>query len=124
MSSTDSARPMGGAGQPRHGPGGRNRPARVSAFCALGGVAFLGNFATGIAWITPGVFVGLALLCALIAIPAGHVGRFRGRRLDGEGRGLVLTGILTGWLVLFVCVLAILAALGLAVGIAVLVDSV
>ncbi|MFI6012642.1 hypothetical protein ACIBAG_28165 [Streptomyces sp. NPDC051243] len=36
----------------------------------------------------PGVFVALAVLCELVAIPAGHVGRFRGRRLDGEGRGL------------------------------------
>ncbi|MEU8990824.1 hypothetical protein AB0C98_31185 [Streptomyces sp. NPDC048558] len=60
----------------------------------------------------------------MITIHAGHVGRFRGRRLDGEGRGLALAGILTGWLVLFVCVLANLAALGLAVGIALFVDSV
>ncbi|MFD0515102.1 hypothetical protein ACFQ0Q_41565 [Streptomyces aureus] len=33
------------------------------------------------------MFVGMAVLSALIAVPAGHVGRFRGRRLDGEGAG-------------------------------------
>ncbi|MGX5210929.1 hypothetical protein ACWKT3_20005 [Streptomyces violaceus] len=94
----------------------------VSACCALGGVAFLAQFATGIAWINPGIFVGLAALCALIAIPAGHLGRFRGRRPGGDGRGLALLSILIGWLVLVVSLLALLAFVGLVAGLAVLVD--
>jgi hypothetical protein len=103
---------------------GRNRAAKVSAFFALGGVAALGNFAGPIAWINPGVFIAMAVLCALIAIPAGHIGRFRGRRLDGDGRGLALAAILTGWLVLIVCAFAILAVVGLIAGLAVVVDGV
>lgn len=103
---------------------GRNRMAKVSGFFALGAVGFLGNFATGIAWLNPGVFAAFALLCALIAIPTGHVARFRGRRLNGEGRGLALASIVTGWLTLIVCLLAILAFVGLIAGLAVLVDSV
>ncbi|GHE71079.1 DUF4190 domain-containing protein [Streptomyces capitiformicae] len=121
MSSADGVRSA--AGEPARSWAGRNRAAKVSAFFASGGVAFLGNFATGIAWINPAVFVGLAALCALIAIPAGHAGRFQGRRLYGEGRGLALVSILTGWLTLIVCLLATLAFLGLAAGLAVLLDS-
>ncbi|WP_261718793.1 DUF4190 domain-containing protein [Streptomyces sp. FZ201] len=102
---------------------GRNRTAKVSAFFALGGIAFLGNFATGIAWINPGIFIGCAVLCALVAIPTGHIARFRGRRLDGDGRGLALAAVLTGWLVLLVCVLAVLAFVGLIAGLAVLTDG-
>jgi hypothetical protein len=102
---------------------GRNRAAKVSAFFAMSAVALLANFATGIAWINPGVFVTLALLCSLAAIPTGHIARFRGRRLNGEGRGLALASILTGWLALVVCLLAYLAFLGLVVGLSLLVDS-
>ncbi|GAP45429.1 hypothetical protein [Streptomyces azureus] len=69
MSSTNDARTA--IGEPARPLGGRNRAAKVSAFFALGGVAFLANFATGIAWINPGIFVGLAMLCALIAYPPG-----------------------------------------------------
>ncbi|MFF9814922.1 DUF4190 domain-containing protein [Streptomyces sp. NPDC014006] len=122
MSSTDRSRPAAQGATPS--PAGRNRAANVSGFFALGAVASLGNFATGLAWINPGIFVAMAVLCALIAIPAGHVGRFRGRRLGGEGRGLALAGILTGWLVLVVCVLAGLALLGLVAGLAVVVDHI
>ncbi|WP_328417651.1 DUF4190 domain-containing protein [Streptomyces violaceus] len=120
MSSTNSTRTAAGA--PARTLTGRNRAAKVSAFLTLSGVAFLANFATGIAWINPGIFVGLATLCALMAIPAGHVGRFRGRRMDGEGRGLALASILAGWLVLFLCLLALLAFVGLVAGLAVLTD--
>ncbi|MEV0844282.1 hypothetical protein AB0J21_00100 [Streptomyces sp. NPDC049954] len=121
MSGTDEARPR--AGGPARARLPTNRAARVSGFFALGGVASLANFATGIAWLNPGVFVGMAMVCALIAIPAGHVGRFRGRRLDGVGRGLSLTAILTGWAVLIVCLLAILVFVGLLAGAAFLVDG-
>ncbi|MBC2907636.1 hypothetical protein [Streptomyces cupreus] len=109
--------------RPERRPRGRNRPAKVSAFFALGGVTALGNFATGIAWINPGIFIGGAMACALIAIPAGHVARFRGRRLDGEGRGLAPAAILTGWLVLIVCALAILAFVGLVAGLSLIAES-
>ncbi|MFF9213588.1 MULTISPECIES: DUF4190 domain-containing protein [unclassified Streptomyces] len=130
MSGTDHTRPVTeGSARPRpvtegaaRPLAGRNRAAKVSGFSALWAVASLGNFATGLAWMNPGVFVGMAVLAALIAVPAGHVGRFRGRRLGGEGRGLALAGILTGWLVLVVCALAALAYLGLVAGLAVLVD--
>lgn len=101
---------------------GRNRAAKVCVFFAGAGVAALANFTTGIALINPGIFVGMAALCALIAIPAGHVARIRGRKLDGEGRGIALAGILVGWLVLVVCVLATLAFFGLVAALAVLVD--
>jgi len=101
----------------------RNRPAKVSLWFAGGGVATLANFGTGIAWINPGIFIGMAVLCALVAIVAGHVGRFRGRRLDGDGRGMALLGILVGWLLIFVCLLAVVAVAGLIAGLSVLVDS-
>ncbi|MFD6425844.1 DUF4190 domain-containing protein [Streptomyces sp. NPDC060198] len=107
----------GGAAAPR------NRAATVSGFFALGAIGALGNFATGIALINPPVFIALATLCALIAIPAGHVGRFRGKRLGGAGRGVALASILTGWLVLSVCLLALLALVGLVAGFAALTDS-
>lgn len=105
------------------GPAPRNRAAQVAGFFALGAIGALANFATGLAWLNPGIFVGLAALCALIAIPAGHVGRFRGKRLGGSGRGVALASILTGWLVLLVCLLAVLALIGLLAGVAVLTDS-
>lgn len=113
---------MSVTGERRTGPTG-NRPAKVSVFFAGFGIAALANFATGIAWINPAVFVGLAMLCALAAIIAGHVGRFRGRRLDGDGRGMALLGIVLGWLLLLVCVLAVVAVLGLIAGLSVLHDA-
>ncbi|MFD5120448.1 hypothetical protein [Streptomyces sp. NPDC058385] len=106
-----------------HGLGGRNRPAKVSISFAGFGVASLATFGTGVAWLNPGIFVGMAVLSALIAVPAGHVGRFRGRRLDGEGRGTALLGIVVGWLLLFVCALAVLAYIGLIAGLAFLADA-
>jgi hypothetical protein len=99
-----------------------NRPAKASVFFAGSGVAALLNFATGIAWINPAIFVGMAVLCGLAAIVAGHIGRFRGRRLGGDGRGMALLGILVGWLLIFICVLAVVAVFGLIAGLAVLVD--
>ncbi|MGW1462888.1 DUF4190 domain-containing protein [Streptomyces sp. NPDC002308] len=101
----------------------RNRAATVSGFFALGAVGAVGNFATGIALINPPVFIALAVLCALIAIPAGHLGRSRGKRLGGAGRGVALASILTGWLVLFLCLLGALALVGLVAGFAALTDN-
>ncbi|MFD6533010.1 DUF4190 domain-containing protein [Streptomyces sp. NPDC060184] len=101
----------------------RNRAATVSGVFALGAVGAMGNFATGLALINPPVFIALAILCALIAIPAGHVGRFRGKRLGGAGRGVALASILTGWLVLLLCLLGVLALVGLVAGFAALTDN-
>ncbi|PHQ51420.1 hypothetical protein BLA24_13895 [Streptomyces cinnamoneus] len=101
----------------------KNGPAKVSLWFAGCGVAAYGNFATGIAWLNPGVFIMMAVLCALIAIVAGHIGRFRGRRLDGDGRGMALLGIVVGWLVILVTVVIALAVGGLIAGLAVLVES-
>ncbi|MFG2295078.1 hypothetical protein [Streptomyces sp. NPDC048603] len=87
-----------------------NRPARVSAFLACGGSALLGNFFTGIAWINPAVFLGMAVLSGLLAIAAGHIGRLRRPQGEGDGRGLALLGIIGGWLVLLATALAVALA--------------
>ncbi|MFI2073831.1 DUF4190 domain-containing protein [Streptomyces triculaminicus] len=93
----------------------------MSLWFALFGVCAYGNFATGIA--CPGIFVTMAVLCALVAIVAGHIGRFQGRRLDGDGRGMALLGILVGWLILLVTAVVIVAVGGLIAGLAVLIDN-
>ena len=111
------------AGEQDYASAGRNLPAKVSAFFALGGVASLANLAGPIGLLHPGIVVGMAVLCALATVIAGHAGRFRGRRLGGEGRGLALAGILSGWLLLLVSLLVTLAFIGLVAGLAVLVDS-
>ncbi|MER7812679.1 DUF4190 domain-containing protein [Streptomyces sp900116325] len=102
---------------------GRNRPAKVSLFFAACGYASLGNFFTGIAWLNPGIFVSMAVLSALTAVVSGHVGRYRGRRLGGDGRGMALAGILLGWLLLFICVLIGLAFIGFIAGLTFLTDN-
>ncbi|MFF5720632.1 DUF4190 domain-containing protein [Streptomyces buecherae] len=121
---------MNASGSVRHaseeeGPAraGRNRPARASAYCALGAVASLGNLAGPVGWLNPGIFVGMAFLCALVAVIAGHLGRFRGRRLDGEGRGLALAGLVTGWVVLLVCLVLLLAVVGVIAGLTLVLDN-
>ncbi|MFE4956265.1 hypothetical protein ACFRCW_19705 [Streptomyces sp. NPDC056653] len=65
----------------------------------------------------------MAVLSALIAIVSGHIGRFRGRRLGGDGRGMALAGVLLGRLLLFVCALVGLALIGFAAGLAFLADN-
>ncbi|MFD7262058.1 DUF4190 domain-containing protein [Streptomyces sp. NPDC059874] len=102
---------------------GRNRAAKVSVFFAMGSLGALANFAGPIAWLNPPIFIGMAIVCALIAIPAGHVGRFRARRLAGDGKGMALAGILGGWAMLLVSLLAVAAAVGLLVGVGLLVDK-
>ncbi|MFF5805546.1 hypothetical protein [Streptomyces sp. NPDC012746] len=104
-------------------PAARNGPARVSAFFALASVASAANFVTGIAWINPAVFLAMTALCALTAVPVGHMGRFRARRLAGEGKGTALAAILVGWTMLFVCALAVLAFAGLIAGMAFLTEN-
>ncbi|MFD0385515.1 hypothetical protein ACFQ2B_34075 [Streptomyces stramineus] len=59
----------------------------------------------------------------IVAIPAGHLGRRRGKRLGGRDRGLALLGIVSGWLLILCAVVLVLAYAGLVAGLAVLVDS-
>jgi len=59
----------------------------------------------------------------LVAIPAGHLGRRRGKRLGGRDRGLALLGIVTGWLLIFCSLLLVLVYAGLLAGLAFLVNS-
>lgn len=110
-------------GDPESGRTRRNRAARASAYCAIAGLGALGNIAGPAGWASPGLFVVMAFVCALAAVVMGHIGRFRGRRLGGEGRGLALAGLVTGWVLLLVCSLLLLAVIGLIAGLAVLVDS-
>ena len=106
----------------------RNRAADLSAWSALVAVGTL-FFSAGIPffWLTWG-FYGLALifLCGVTAVVAGHVGRFRARKLEGAGRGAALFGVLCGWLLIIgttlVGLLAALASLGLLAGWALLTD--
>ncbi|TDD79639.1 DUF4190 domain-containing protein [Actinomadura darangshiensis] len=101
----------------------RNRPAKASLTAAGFGVAALLNFATGIAWINPPIFVAMAMLCGLIAIVTGHLGRRRARHLDGDGRGMALLGLILGWLLFLTCTLATAAVFGLIAALAVLIDA-
>ncbi|MER5933892.1 DUF4190 domain-containing protein [Streptomyces sp. NPDC002054] len=77
-----------------------NRPARLSTYFALGGVALLMSFLTLYGWVFPQFTFTGAVVCGLFAVVAGHVGRLRRRR---DGRGMALLGIVSGWLVLLTC---------------------
>ncbi|WP_405061206.1 DUF4190 domain-containing protein [Kribbella sp. NBC_01505] len=97
--------------------GRRNRPSEVSGFAAFFGVVTVVNYlylpAAGL----------LSACCALVAIVAGHLGRRRAQRLDGRGRWMALAGLVTGWLMLVVNLLAVLAYFGLVVGLTLLIDK-
>lgn len=41
----------------------------------------------------------------LVAIPAGHLGRRRAKRLDGHDRGAALFGIIAGWVLVILSLL-------------------
>lgn len=104
---------------------GRNRPARVSFWAAFLGIGLiLGIVATPLFWLMWGGWYTLFLfLCAFVAIPAGHLGRRRGKRLGGRDRGAALFGIVAGWLLMLCGLLLVAAYAGLVAGLAVLVDS-
>jgi hypothetical protein len=92
-----------------------NRAAVIGAYAAFLSVASTGS------WLLAGyLFYFITLVCALVAIVAGHIGYFRARRLGGRGRWLALADLLTGWLMLGVCLLAFLALAGLALGLTLL----
>ncbi|WP_330300293.1 hypothetical protein [Streptomyces sp. NBC_00503] len=77
-----------------------NRPARLSAYTAAGGVALLMSFLTFYGWMFPQLTLTGAVVCGLLAVVTGHVGRLRRRRHE---RGTALLGIIGGWLVLLTC---------------------
>lgn len=95
-----------------------NRPARISAYTAMSGVALLMSFLTLYGWMLPQLTLTGAVVCGLLAVVTGHVGRTRRRR---HGRGTALLGIIGGWLVLLTCaalttvVLAVVGGLSAAV---------
>ncbi|GGU42638.1 hypothetical protein [Streptomyces violascens] len=62
-----------------------------------------------------GIYTFFMFVFGIIAIPAGHLGRMRGKRLGGHDRGLALIAIVTGWLLLC-ALLIVLAYAGLMVG--------
>ncbi|MFD8785533.1 hypothetical protein [Kitasatospora sp. NPDC059599] len=105
--------------------GARNTPARVSFWSAAMGVSLVvAVFVTPIFWLMYGGFYTFGVfVCGLVAIPAGHLGRRRGKRLGGRDRGLALLAILTGWLLLLCGLLLVLAYAGVVAGLAVLVGS-
>lgn len=100
----------------------RNVPARISAWSAALGVSLIvAAFATPMMWVLYGSYYTFFMaLFGIVAIPTGHVGRFRGKRLGGRDRGLALLGIVTGWLLLLCALLVVLAYIGLLAGLAVL----
>ncbi|MFI5685471.1 hypothetical protein [Streptomyces sp. NPDC051636] len=103
----------------------RNTPARVSIWSAAMGVGLIvAIFATPMLWLMYGSYYTFAMFVSgVVAVPAGHLGRRRGKRLGGRDRGLALLGIVTGWLLIFCSLLLVLVYAGAVVGLGFLVDS-
>ncbi|PWI17418.1 hypothetical protein DI272_27095 [Streptomyces sp. Act143] len=113
------------AGAAAVGGGARNTPARISIWAAsLGAGLIAGIVMTPVLWLLyGGLYTFCVFVTGVVAIPAGHLGRRRGKRLGGRDRGLALAGIVTGWLLVLFALLLVLAYAGLVAGAAVLVDS-
>ncbi|MYV63432.1 hypothetical protein GTW37_33840 [Streptomyces sp. SID4931] len=103
----------------------RNTPARVAVWAAaLGAGLIVAIVATPMFWLMyGGLYTAFMFLCGLVAIPAGHLGRRRGKRLGGRDRGKALVAILTGWLLILCSLVLVLAYVGLVAGLGVLSDS-
>lgn len=103
----------------------RNTPARIgfwSAACGLGVIASI--FLTPMLWLAYGsLYTFFMFMFGGVAIPAGHLGRRRGRALDGHDRGIALFAIVTGWLLIFISLLIVLVYFGAVVGLSLLTDS-
>ncbi|MEU9098629.1 DUF4190 domain-containing protein [Streptomyces sp. NPDC048361] len=102
-----------------------NRAAEISVVAALMGVmAATGSLATGTVFLplTLG-WVILILLCSLVAIVSGHIGRRRARRRGLPGRWLALASIVTAYLTLLYVLLMVLLLIGVIAGLAVVVDG-
>ncbi|GAA0378157.1 hypothetical protein QZH56_29225 [Streptomyces olivoreticuli] len=105
--------------------GARNTPARIAFWSAACGVGLIvAIFATPMLWLLYAqYYTFFTFVFGAVAIPAGHLGRFRSKRLGGRDRGLALLAIVTGWLLLFYVLLAVLAYGGLIVGLTFLFGS-
>ncbi|MFD0256907.1 DUF4190 domain-containing protein [Kitasatospora indigofera] len=103
----------------------RNTPARISIWAAsLGAALIAGVFLTPLFWLLyGGLYTFLVFATGLVAIPAGHLGRRRGKRPGGRDRGLALLGLVTGWILVLFGLLLVLAYVGLLAGLAMLTDS-
>lgn len=103
----------------------RNTPAQVSIWAAILGVGLIaGIFITPMLWFMySGFYTFAVLICGLVAVPSGHLGRRRGKHLGGRDRGASLLGIVTGWLLILFSLLLVLAYAGLLAGLAILTDS-
>ncbi|MET8945123.1 DUF4190 domain-containing protein [Streptomyces sp. NPDC004542] len=103
----------------------RNKPALVSAYAAAGSVVYASGSVMG-GWLTVAYsapILGLLVLCALVAVVSGHIGRRRAKRQQLEGRWLSLAAIVVGWLCILYAVLVNVLVMGLIAGLAVLSDS-
>ncbi len=102
----------------------RNTPARVSIWAAfLGAGLIVGVFVTPMLWLLyGGWYTFLVFVFGVVAIPAGHLGRRRAKRLGGRDRGVALLGIVTGWVLIVFSLLLVLAYAGLLAGLAYLAD--
>ncbi|MEV4430476.1 DUF4190 domain-containing protein [Streptomyces sp. NPDC053792] len=103
----------------------RNTPARISIWVALMGAGLIaGVFLTPMFWLLyGGLYTFLVFASGVVAIPAGHLGRRRGKQLGGRDRGIALLGIVTGWILILFSLLLVLAYAGLLAGLAYLADS-
>ncbi|MFF9771927.1 DUF4190 domain-containing protein [Streptomyces sp. NPDC014636] len=100
----------------------RNKPALVSACAAFASVVYASGSIMG-GWLTvtySAAILGLLIICALVAVVAGHIGRHRAKKRGVEGRWLSLAAIVVGWLCILYAVLVNLLVMGLIVGLAVL----
>ncbi|MDQ0757738.1 hypothetical protein QF027_000373 [Streptomyces canus] len=102
----------------------RNTPARISIWAASLGVGLIvGIFMTPMLWLLyGGWYTFLVFVFGVVAVPAGHLGRRRGKHLGGRDRGVALLGIVTGWVLIFCSLLLVLAYAGLLAGLAYLAD--
>lgn len=96
----------------------RNTPARIAFWSAALGVSLIvAMFATPMFWLWWGQYYTFFMaVFGIVAIPMGHIGRIRGKRLGGRDRGLALLAIVTGWLLLLCVLLIVVAYGGLIVG--------
>ncbi|MFE2911147.1 DUF4190 domain-containing protein [Kitasatospora indigofera] len=103
----------------------RNTPARISIWAAsLGAALIAGVFLTPLFWLLyGGLYTFLVFATGFVAIPAGHLGRRRGKRPGGRDRGLALLGLVTGWILVLFGLLLVLAYVGLLAGLAMVADS-
>ncbi|MFF5532843.1 DUF4190 domain-containing protein [Streptomyces cinerochromogenes] len=100
----------------------RNKPARVSACAAFAGVVYASGSVMG-GWLTvtySAAILSLLIVCALVAIVSGHIGRRRAKKHGVEGRWLSLAAIVVGWLCILYAVVVNLLVMGLIAGLAVL----